>query len=74
MKCFTLLLLQNGRLPVCHRPTNGSVIFNASGMGKADVYEKAIELILKDPRHNICEILGVFSPRFQPVNRMDLVE
>ena len=47
---------QAGRLPRGHRPTNGSVIFEAFGMEKADVYDKAVELIKKDPRHNICQI------------------
>ena len=55
---------QIGRLPEGHCPTNGCVIFDAVGMEEADVYDKAIELIKKDPRHNICQIVelrGIFQ-------------
>ena len=37
-------------------PTNGNVIFEEDGMQSEDAYDKAIELIMQDPYHNICEI------------------
>ena len=58
---------QIGRLPEGHYPTNGCVIFDAHGMEKADVYDKAIELIKKDPRRNICQIKG---PRNVPLDHI----
>ena len=58
---------QIGRLPEGHCPTNGCVIFDADGMEKADVYDKAIELIKKDPRRNICQIKG---PRNVPLDHI----
>ena len=53
--------LQTLRLPGGYSPTNGRVIYEESGMRKADVYDKAIELIKMDPRHNICQIVGTFN-------------
>ena len=53
--------LQTPRLPGGYSPTNGRVIYEESGMRKADVYDKAIELIKMDPRHNICQIVGTFN-------------
>ena len=56
--------LQIGRLPGAHRPTNGSVIYDTGGMDKEAVYDKAIELIKKDPCHNICQIVEPKIPEF----------
>ena len=51
------LCVQNGCLSqgsFC--PTNCNGIFEADGMQHEDAYDKAIELIMQDPYHNICEI------------------
>ena len=60
---------QIGRLPEGHCPTNGCVIFDAGGVEKADVYDKAIELIKKDPLHNICQIGGPGDVPLDPFRR-----
>lgn len=48
--------VQNGRLSGSFCPANGNVIFEEDGMQREDAYDKAIELIMQDPYHNICEI------------------
>ena len=39
-----------------HSPTNGKSIFTQDSMKREDAYDKAIELISKDPKHTFCEI------------------
>ena len=49
-------------MKVGYWPTNGELFFTQDWMKHADAYDKGIELIMKDPYHNICEItwwLGV---------------
>ena len=43
-------------MKVGYWPTNGELFFTQDWMKHADAYEKGIELIMKDPYHNICEI------------------
>ena len=39
-----------------HWPTNAKLLYTQDWMKHADAYDKGIELIMQDPRHNICEI------------------
>ena len=37
-------------------PTNGELFFTKDWMKLTEAYDKGIDLIMQDPRHNICEI------------------
>jgi len=42
-------------------PNNGECIWNQDSMTHEEAYDKAIELIMQDPKHNICEITKWFG-------------
>ena len=42
-------------------PKNGELLFSQDWMGQEEAYNKGIELIMQDPRHNICKITWWWS-------------
>ncbi|XP_015780691.1 PREDICTED: interferon-induced very large GTPase 1-like [Acropora digitifera] len=52
-----LVKLKNKSAYKGYSPTNGKLLFSEDSLSRKSAYDKAIQFIMQDPEHNICEII-----------------